>query len=126
MGNLASITEAPSNQGVLNAEMPINYLAFELPRNRFTREYESQVRTITNMYGQHNQAYSVDEWNAMLPQDILERVWGWFHGVTGFSCMFKWASGRQDAYVVLDAAEPTSEQLYQRMIALDNYKEYLT
>jgi hypothetical protein len=97
-------------------ETPKGFVPFT--RTEFTREYEALVRTITNPNGQHNSAYSDKERN-MLPQDTLDKAWGWFHGNTGFSCMFLWASGRQDAWLVLDTPEPSKEALevQQNLIA---------
>ncbi len=81
-------------------ELPKNYLPFV--RTAFTSDYEEFARQLTNPNGRGNSAFDMEKERAMLPQDSLVRVWGWFHGQTGFSAMFKWASGRQDAYVVVD------------------------
>lgn len=84
------------------------YIPF-LKNSGFTSKYEAHIRRITNMYGQHNSAYDPELFAEMPRQDNLVKVWGWFHGNTGFSAMFRWASGRQDAYVILDNPNASDE-----------------
>ena len=101
--------------------LPADYLPF-LRIDAFTPEYEMYVRHLTNPYGQHNSAYDPEEFAKMPPQDSLTKVWGWFHGTTGFSCMFRWASGRQDAFCVLDLPNPSDEAKAKRAAEIKAFK----
>lgn len=95
--------DAPREEAI-----PEGYVPF-LKTDGFTAEYTAHIRFITNPYGQGEKAYDPELWAKMPVQDELVKVWGWFHGSTGFSCMFRWASGRQDAYVILDTPNATEE-----------------
>lgn len=96
-----------------------------LRAGNFTPEYEAHIRVITNPNGRGNAAFDMDKERAMPPQDKLVRVWGWFHGNTGFSCMFRWASGRQDAYVVLDNPNPSAEALANQTAQIEAFREHI-
>lgn len=108
-------------------EIPAGYVPF-LKADTFTAEYEAMVRVLTNPDGQHNSAYDPELFAKMPVQNQLTKMWGWFHGTTGFSVMFRWASGRQDAYVVLDnpnasdeAKEAQAKQIASFKAATDNF-----
>lgn len=85
-------------------------MRYEFTRTRFSPEYEERVRQITNPNGRGNAAYDMDAERAMLPQDRLVSARMWFHGMTGFSAEFRWASGRQDGFVVIDRPELASDE----------------
>lgn len=104
--------------------LPEGFQAF-LRVEGFTPEYEEHIRVITNPNGRRNAAYDPEKERSMPVQDKLVRVWGWFHGNTGFSAMFKWASGRQDAYVVLDNPNPAPEALENQKAQIAAFRAHI-
>lgn len=73
----------------------------------YTDEYVDKMKALINKNGSgHNSAYDVEKERSALPQDELVEVFGWTHGVTGLVTMFKWKSGRQDAYIEVDIENP--------------------
>lgn len=85
-------------------------MRYEYTLTQFTPEYEQYVRHVTNPNGRGNAAYDPDAERAMLPQDQLASARMWHHGMTGYSAEFRWASGRQDGFVVIDRPELASDR----------------
>lgn len=90
----------------------------DFARTSFTPEKEEWARQVTNPNGRGNAAFDPELERKALPQDRLQKIFGWFHGNTGAVFQFKWASGRQDALVFADVANPTDAQreAQQKMI----------
>jgi hypothetical protein len=94
----------------------------EFVKYKFSPNYEERVRVITNPNGRGNAAYDMDAENAMPVQDKLVKVWGWFHGNTGFSAMFRWASGRQDAYVIVDNPNASEAAIAKQAELVESFR----
>lgn len=115
-------TTAYKLEGFDPATMPEGHIPFV--QESFTPESIGVIKTLTNPNGQGNAAFENDKELKMLPQDALVRMWGWFHGKTGLSIMFKWASGRQDAFVIPDIPEAleTSPEVQAHKQRLETFK----
>lgn len=80
-------------------------MTYTYTRRSFDPGYEESVRRVTNPNGRGNAAYDQDAERAMLPQDRLLEAEVTLGRTTGIACEFRWASGRKDAWIVVDLPE---------------------
>lgn len=102
---------------------PQNKVTFS--KYSFTKRQEEVVRAITNIDGQGDNAFQPDIAKQMKPQDSLKAMEGWFHGNTGISVEFSWASGRKDGWCMVDQPNPSPEALENHRLTMEKFKTFL-
>lgn len=94
-------------------------------RTRFDPGYEEYVRCLTNPNGRGNAAYDPEAERDALPQDRLLEAEITMGETTGIACEFRWASGRKDAWIVIDLPEECVEPevIARRQAYIEHLKE---